>query len=392
MNFIYLSPHFPPNYYLFCVHLNQLGVNVLGIADEYFDQLREELRNALKEYYRVGNMESYDELLRALGYFTHHYGKIDRLDSLNEYWLETEARLRTDFNIPGLKVDDMPRIKRKSVMKQVFKNANVPVAQGKVVHSLAEAKKLIKETGYPVVAKPDIGVGAAKTYKIHNQLELENFFATKPDVDYIMEEFIQGDICTFDGLTDREGNIVFFTSHQYSQGIMETVNKDDLVYYYSLRNIPEDLEETGRRIVKAFAVRERFFHFEFFRLPDSRLVALEVNMRPPGGMTTDMFNYANEIDIYKEWANIIVHNRFTTDYSRPYHCCYAGRKWNRTYIHSHEEILEAFGGCCLVHNEPISGIFSQALGDHGYLIRSPDLDEVIFMANFIQQTDVQERS
>ena len=59
-------------------------------------------------------MHQYDELLRALGYFTHHYGKIDRLDSLNEYWLETEAQLRTDFNIPGLKTDDMPRIKRKS--------------------------------------------------------------------------------------------------------------------------------------------------------------------------------------------------------------------------------------------------------------------------------------
>ena len=386
MNFIYLSPHFPPNYYLFCVHLNQLGVNVLGIADEYFNQLREELRNALKEYYRVGNMENYDELLRALGYFTYRFGKIDRLDSLNEYWLEAEARLRTDFNIFGLKADDMPRIKRKSVMKQVFMNANVPVARGRVVQTLTDAKKLIKETGYPVVAKPDIGVGAAKTYKIHNQDELDNFFATKPDVDYIMEEFIQGDICTFDGLTDREGNIVFFTSHKFSQGIMETVNKDGLVYYYSLRDIPEDLEDTGRRIVKAFAVRERFFHFEFFRLPEGKLVALEVNMRPPGGMTTDMFNYANEIDIYREWANIIVHNRFTADYSRPFHCCYVGRKWNRTYTHTHEEIVQAFGECCLVNNEPISGIFSPALGNHGYLVRSPELDEIIYMANFIQQT------
>jgi len=57
----------------------------------------------LTEYYKVNDMHSYDELLRALGYFTHHYGKLDRIDSLNEYWLETEAELRTDFNIPGLK-------------------------------------------------------------------------------------------------------------------------------------------------------------------------------------------------------------------------------------------------------------------------------------------------
>ncbi|MCU0488498.1 MAG: ATP-grasp domain-containing protein [Anaerolineales bacterium] len=383
MNFVYLSPHFPPNYYLFAVQLNNLGVNVLGLADEPYAHLRPELRSALAEYYKVTDLHQYGELIRACGYFTHRYGKLDRLDSHSEYWLETEAMLRTDFNIPGLKIQDMPKIKRKSSMKQVFIKAGIDVARGKVVHSLAEAKRLIKETGFPVVAKPDIGVGAAKTYKIHSLSELEQFFEQKPPVDYIMEEFITGTICTFDGLTNQEGEVVFFTSHQYSQGIMETVIHDDLIYYYSLREIPADLEEAGRKIVKAFAIKERFFHFEFFRRPDGKLVALEVNIRPPGGMTTDMFNYANDIDIYREWANVIVNNRFQASYSRRYHCGYVGRKFNRPYKHSHEQILEQFGACCIPHHEPISGIFSAALGDYGYLIRSPNLDEIIEMANFI---------
>jgi len=385
MNFIYLSPHFPPNYYLFCVSLHQLGVKVLGLADEPYDLLRAELNQSLVEYFRVGDMHNYDELLRACGYFIHKYGKIDRIDSLNEYWLETEARLRTDFNIPGLKTVDMLKIKRKSIMKQMYLKAGVDVAPGKVVNTIAEAKRLIKETGYPVVAKPDVGVGAAKTYKIHNLEELERFFAQKPLTDYIMEQFIPGIICTFDGLTDRDGNLVFYTSHQYSQGVMETVNNDDLIYYYSLRDIPADLEEAGRKVVKTFDVRERFFHFEFFRTPENRIVALEVNMRPPGGMTTDMFNYANDIDIYKEWAAIIVHNKFTAEYSRKYHCAYVGRKFNRSYAHSHEQILNAYGTCCITHHEPVSGIFSAALGDYGYLVRSPELQEIYTIANYIQK-------
>ena len=81
---------------------------MLGLADEPYETLRAELKDALTEYYRVNDVHQYDELLRALGYFTHHYGKIDRLDSLNEYWLETEAQLRTDFNLFGLKTEDMP--------------------------------------------------------------------------------------------------------------------------------------------------------------------------------------------------------------------------------------------------------------------------------------------
>lgn len=385
MNFVFLSPHFPPNYYLFAVHLHHLGANVLGLADEPNDNLRGELKNALTEYYHVGDMHNYDELLRALGYFTHHYGKLNRIDSHNEYWLETEARLRTDFNIPGLRMEDIAKIKRKSRMKQIFLKAGVAAARGKVVRSLKDGKLFIREVGYPVVAKPDIGVGAAKTYKIHNDAELKSFFEQKPAVDYIMEEFIEGIICTFDGLTDRDGNLVFYTSHQYSQGIMETVNQKTDIYYYSLREIPADLEDAGRQVLKAFNVRERFFHFEFFRTVEDEIIALEVNIRPPGGLTTDMFNYANDIDVYKEWANIIMYNRFASEYIRKYHCCYISRKQSNPYLHSHEQIIASLGDK-LIHHERISGIFSAALGDYGYLVRSPDMDEIYSMVEYVQKT------
>jgi hypothetical protein len=386
MNFVFLSPHFPPNYFRFCQHLHYLGVTVLGLADEPYDLLNPDLRSVLTEYYKVNNMHNYDELLRGLGYFTHKYGRIDRIDSQNEYWLETEAQLRTDFNIPGVKNHEIAVIKRKSLMKETFQNAGIPVARGKVVHNITDARRLIKEIGYPTVAKPDIGVGAAKTFKIHNPGELKKFFDQKPDNDYIMEEFIAGKIFTFDGLTDKEGNLVFYTSHTYSQGVMETVNNDELIYYYSLREIPEDLLEIGRHTLNAFSVRERFFHFEFFRRQlDHQIIALEVNMRPPGGLTTDMFNYANNIDIYAEWAHIMVHNRFTAQYSRPYHCCYVGRKYNRNYAHSHTEVVQELGAY-LVHHEQISGVFSPALGDYGYLIRSPNLNKILAMVHFIHET------
>ena len=386
MNFVFLSPHFPPNYYRFAVALKNHGVNVLGLADESYDSLRPELKASLTEYFRVDDMHNYDALLRALGYFTHRYGKLDRLDSHNEYWLETEARLRTDFNITGIRTDQIGKIKRKSLMRETFINAGIKVAHGKVVKSLEEAQELIDQTGYPVVAKPDIGVGAAATYKIHNQDELRKFFETKSPVDYLFEEFINGQIITFDGLTNREGTPVFMNSLFYSSGIMETVLNDDLVYYYTLREIPSDVEALGRRTLEAFSVYERFFHFEYFRLPETgELLALEVNMRPPGGLTTDMFNYSCDIDIYNAWASIIAGKDFPyPDYTRQYYCGYVGRKFNRSYAHSDEEILSTFQDK-IRHHESISGVFSAALGNYGYLVRSPDLDEVLAIAKFIQE-------
>jgi len=385
MNFVFLSPHFPPNYYRFAVALKNHGVTVLGLADENFDSLRPELKSALTEYYRVGDMRDYNELIKALGYFTHHFGKLDRIDSHSEYWLETEARLRTDFNMIGIRTNQIDRIKRKSRMREAFINAGIKVARGKIVNNLSEALELVEETGYPLVAKPDIGVGAAATYKIHNETELKAFFDTKPAMDYLLEEFIKGRICTFDGLTDREGKPVFLNSLEYSAGVMETVLDDSLIYYHTLREIPEDLDALGRCVLEAFEVHERFFHFEFFREDATgELLALEVNMRPPGGLTTDMFNYSCDIDVYNGWASIIAGKGFPyPDYEHKYYCCYVGRKFNRDYAHSDPEIFEAFGAR-ICHHEPISGIFSRALGDYGFLVRSPELDEIIEVAEFIQ--------
>jgi hypothetical protein len=385
MNIVFLSPHFPPNFYHFCVHLQRLGANVLGIADAAWEDLRPELRDALSGYYRA-DMNDYGQMLRACAYFTHQYGKLERIESHNEYWLETEARLRQDFNIDGIKPDSIAKVTLKASMKQGFQRAGIEVARGAVVSTLAEARRFAKEVGFPVVLKPDRGVGAASTFRVDDLPGLERVFVEKLPVDYIMEEFIQGVIHSFDGLTDREGRIVFCTSHVFSQGIMETVNEDRDIFYYSQREIPADLEAAGRSAVRVFDIREKFFHIEFFRtFADERIVAIEVNMRPPGGLSMDMFNYANDIDLYREWANIIVHDRFSADYSRPYHCAYIGRKQRKHYVHDHAEIMQAYGNL-IVHHEPIHSVFSAAIGDFGYLARSQDLAELQALGRFIQAT------
>jgi biotin carboxylase len=383
MNIVFLSPHFPPTFYLFCVWLRNAGANVIAIADAPYDSINRELREALTEYYRVDSMENYDELLRACGYFTHRYGRLHRVESHNEYWLETEAQLRTDFNIPGIKNDGIAAITRKSEMKKRFRQAGVSVASGKIVKDLETARQFATQIGYPAVLKPDRGVGAANTFKVSDDTELQACFAIKPAADYIMEEFIEGQIVSFDGLTDHDGQIVFYTSHVFSQGIMEIVNEDRDIFYYSQREIPDDLTEAGHKSIAAFGVREKFFHLEFFRTPDNRLVAIEANMRPPGGLTTDMFNYANDIDLYEQWANVVVGNEFTVRYFRPYHCGYVGRKLGKSYKHSHREIMDTYGHY-IVHHGAIQSVFSAAIGNYGYVARTSDLAELTEIADFIR--------
>jgi biotin carboxylase len=384
MNLVYLCPQFPPNYSPFCSCLKALGVNVLGIGDGPTESLTQEIRDSLAAYYMVDDLHNYESLLKACGYFTHQYGKIDRLESHNEYWLATDAKLRQDFNIKGLKPDDMQFIRRKSGMKEIFRKAGIKVAPGKVVHTLAEAEGIIKEAGYPVVAKPDDGVGALHTFKIHDKEELLSFIEKKPEHDYIMEGFVKGTILSFDGLTDRDGNIIFYTAHTFSQGIMEVVNNADHVFYYSLKSIPKELEGVGRKAVSAFKVQERFFHIEFFKTGPTDYVALEVNMRPPGGYTTDMFNYANDINVYALWAEVVNGRTAPLEYHRKYHCCYISRKNRFNYVYSHEAIMERYGSCIL-EVQSVPGVFSTALGDIGYIFRAEHEQDIIEITSFIHE-------
>jgi hypothetical protein len=384
MNVVFLSPHFPPNWYQFVVGLQRAGATVLGIGDAPFEELRPELRDALTEYYRVGDMGNYDELVRALGWFTHRHGRLDRLDSLNEHWLEIEAALRTDFNIDGIRLDSVGPIKRKSLMKERFERAGLMPARGRVCRTAADLREFIGEVGFPVIAKPDVGVGAARTYRLNDDVDVEHYLTDKPATDYIVEEFIDGQIVTYDGLTNRLGEVVFASSLTLQVTPLDSVNQGQDMTYWVARELPADLETAGLTVARAFDVRERPFHFEFFRLADGSLRPIEVNMRPPGGPSVDIANWANDVDIYQAWANILVHGTADVVVTRPWNCMFVARHENRPYRLSHDEVVTRFAPL-LIHHQRIEPIFSSAMGDYAYILRGESLAPLLAAAEAIQE-------
>ena len=347
MNFIFISPHFPDNYWLFCQGLKKHGVNVLGIADAPYDSLPQHLKDNLTEYYRVNSMENYDEMLRAVAYFTHHYGKIDWIESNNEYWLRQDARLRKDFNITtGISYDEIDFMQRKSFMKEIYAKHGIKHARYQLVTTYEDALSFIPKVGYPIIIKPDVGVGSSDTHKINNQEELQAYFKHPRLVDMIMEEYVDGDCYSFDGITNANKDILFMTSHQYTSSIMESVNNHKTIGCYSYRHLEDDAINAGLRSVLAFNTRSRFFHFEFFRLRHDQeglgcagdVVGLEVNMRPPGGFIPDLINYACDIDSYQLWADMICDDRIHTKVKRKYSCGFVGRRDCIHYAHPLDDI------------------------------------------------------
>lgn len=384
-NFIFISPNFPLTYWKFCRELMNNGMRVLGIGDCPYDQLQSEVRDSLHEYYKVDSLENYEEVFRAVAFFTYKYGKIDWLESNNEYWLMRDAQLRTEFHITtGPMNDDMAKIKYKSEMKAYYAKAGLPTARYYLIKNLEGALEFAHRVGYPVVVKPDNGVGANNTYKLSSDEDLKYFMQTKDDDIYIMEEFVNGYVQTYDAIVGAKGQVIFESGNITPYSLMDIVNNGGNSVYYLVKEIPEQIRSAGQRTIKAFDVRSRFVHLEFFVLNEDQeglgkkgdVLGLEVNMRPAGGYTPEMYNYSAETDVYKIWADMICFDVSTKPEGSRHYCAFIGRRDGRNYVMQHEAIMEKYGHCMKMWGR-VPEALSGAMADQMYTANFDSKEEMM---------------
>ena len=394
MNVIFISPHFPQTYSHFCTGLRADGANVLGIADAPWHELTDELRGALTDYYKVNNLEDYDEVYRAVAWFAHKYGRIDWIESNNEYWLEQDARLRTDFHVTtGIGSDRVAAIRNKSEMKKYYAAAGIPTArQIKGSEGSQKVRAFVRKTGYPVIAKPDNGMGASGTSKIHDEAELDAWLREHAENygAFVLEEFITGLLVSYDAIYNSKGEPVFENNSVFPTPIMDIVHDNLETCYWTNRTVPARLAAIGRRTVKAFGITSRFVHLEYFQLDRDReglgkkgdYVGLEVNMRPPGGYTPDMMNFAHSTDVFRIWADMVVFDEARKQQGEQYFCAYAARRDCYTYKHGHDEVMARYGGdICMAERVPAA--LSDDLCDMAYIARFKDKKDIEAFFSYI---------
>lgn len=395
MNVVFISPHFPRHFYQFCLNLKIRGVTVLSIGDCPWEGIGPACQNALTDYRYVHSLEDYDAVYHAVADYIFHYGRIDYVESENEYWLELDARIRTDFNITtGPKLADMADMNHKSRMKAAYKRAGVPTARWTLPKSLRAAQLFAKKVGYPVIVKPDKGVGASSTYKLHDNDELAAFWESKdPTITFIEEECVPGHVETFDGITDRQKNVLFAASQCLPVSLMDAVNQDsDVVSYCQAPGA--DLEEAGRKVLQEFDTRNKFFHFEFFRLDEDKeglgkkgdIVGLEVNMRAPGGRIPDKMNFAYDTDVYAIWADSLIYDRCFMNGEFKHYITHVGRKNSIRYAHAYEEIRARFQGQ-IIEEMDVDPALAGEMGNHAYLLRADTLEERDDQVDFILERE-----
>lgn len=383
MNVIFISPHFPSHFYNFCARLKERGVNVLGIGDADYNSISDNCKYALTDYKYVSSLMNYDEVYKAVAGYIFQYGRIDFVESENEFWLELDARIRADFNIcTGPKIQDMAVMNHKSLMKNAYARAGIPTARWTLPGSLEDALAFANLVGYDIIVKPDKGVGATSTYKIHNDEEMKAFWESKdPSITFIEEECVPGHVETFDGITNSKKEVLFAASQCLPVSLMDAVNKDDDVVSYC-QAPGEDLWDAGQKIMKEFDTRNKFFHFEFFRLDEDKeglgkkgdIVGLEVNMRAPGGRIPDKMNYAYDTDVYTIWADSLIYDKCFMTSEFKHYITHYGRKNSLDYVYSREDIRNRWSHC-IIEEMDVADALADEMGNYAYLMRADSLEE-----------------
>ena len=385
-NFVFISPHFPDYFYKFVVALKNNGFRVLGIGDEQYENLNPVLKEALTEYYVCHNMDYFDNEVAAVRYFEQKYGHIDYLESNNEYWLDKDAKLREMFGITtGPIGSEIEFYNHKSLMKQGYEKAGAKTAQWMLFSTREALEEFIKKVDYPVFIKPDHGVGADGTYKIEKPADIDYFLQNRNEnTVYICEQYISGDILSFDGICDSNSNVVFCACNHFPPSVADVVHEKRDFFYFTYPHCPKDLEQIGRKVIKAFGVKQRFFHLEFFRLTAPAkglgkvgdIVPLETNMRPAGGYTPDLINFANSTNVFQIYADVMAfdENRQKDEFKH-YYAAVASRRDEFGYVHSDDDVKNKYANV-ICHTGRYAKILSDAMGDR------------FFMAKFDKESDL----
>jgi hypothetical protein len=309
---VFIEPRFPANQRLFVKALAETGARVSAIGEGSKDSLSDDLKHWLTHYEEVGNVTDAGQVLNAVRTIQ-RFAQIDRLEAVVEAHIMAAARVREAAGIPGTSTHTAFLCRDKPAMKQVLAEGGVPCAQSTGASTVEEVLEFAFRVGYPLILKPRAGAGAAGAVRVDSDLEVPRAFNSLGGGSVAAEEYIEGHEAFYDTLT-LGGQVVHeFITHYYPN-VLEamrtrwispqfvTTNRIDSAPAY------DEVKALGRKVGKLLGIETSATHMEWFVGPKG-LKFSEIGCRPPGVLAWDLYNVGNDMDLYREWANLIAGGR-----------------------------------------------------------------------------------
>jgi hypothetical protein len=401
MNVIFVEPAFPANQREFVRGLAAAGATVVGVGERHIDELDGELKSWMLHYQQVGNVTDVGRLVDTVRGVQGRLW-VDRLESTIEAHQMAAAQAREACTIPGTSVRTTYLCRDKPSMKEALRQAGVPTAQSTAASTAAEVRAFAQQVGFPLILKPRAAAGAAGTVRVDRDGELDQAFAQfgASGADSIaVEEFVEGHEAFYDTLCVDGRPVYDFASHYYPN-VLEAMRERWISPQFICTNRIDsasdyaEVRDMGRRVIEALGIGTSATHMEWFYGPKG-LRFSEIGCRPPGVRAWDLYGVGNDIDIYREWANTIVHGRVEQPLSRRLSAGIVALRPDRdgyiTHYDGVDEIQRRFGEHIIDAYLPGSGTPTQPV-EAGYMANAwvrmahPDYDSLHAMLNAVGET------
>jgi len=400
MHVLFVEPSFPRTQREFVRALKQAGAWVTGIGEAPADALPGDVRRWLDGYEQVRSVVDEGAMIDCVRRIQAR-GWVDRLEAVIEAHVLAAAKAREATGIPGTTSRTAWLCRDKPAMKEALRAAGVPCAQSIAARSADDVRRFAEEVGYPLVLKPSAAAGAAGTHKVTTPDELEQAIertGVARGATVAVEEFIEGQEGFYDTLS-CEGRVVHeFVCHYYPN-VLEAMRTRWISPQIVCTNRLgakgyEEVRELARKVHAAVGIWSTATHMEWFFGPKG-LKFSEIGCRPPGVGVWDLYCAANEFDLYREWANVIV--RGATD-GRPTRRFAAGmialrpdRDGRIVGCEGLDRVRRKFAAWWIDDHVPPPGTPTQPV-EAGYManawvrLRHPDYDELRRMLDEVGET------
>jgi hypothetical protein len=401
VNVIFVEPAFPANQREFVRGLAEAGANVIGIGERPAEWLDSDLRGWMLHYQQIPNVTDVGALIEAVR-FAQSKVWIDALESTIESHTMAAAHAREACGIPGTSVRTAFLCRDKPAMKEALRAVGISTAQSTGASSAAEVRAFVASVGYPIILKPRAAAGALGTSRVDSDAELDRALAelgATGAIDIAVEEFVEGHEGFYDTISIDGHPAYDFISHYYPN-VLEAMRERWISPQFIATNRVDsagdyaEVRELGLRAIEALGIGTSATHMEWFFGPKG-LRFSEIGCRPPGVRAWDLYAAGNDVDIYREWANAIVHRGVDRPLSRRRAAGIVALRPDRDGTISHYEGVDAvqrqFGEWILDSHLPDGGTPTQPV-EAGYMANAwirmahPDYDTLHQMLNVVGET------
>jgi carbamoylphosphate synthase large subunit len=401
MNVVFVEPFFPNNQRQFARALAEAGATVIGIGEYPADAFDDQLRGWLYHYEQVPSVTDVEVMIRAVRWVQDKLW-VDRLEATVEAHIMSTAQVREACTIPGTSVHTAWLCRDKPSMKEALRSAGVPTAASAGIGSAAEAHAFAEQVGFPLILKPRSGAGASGTVRVDSMAELDHalgVFGGQGVESIAVEEFIEGHEGFYDTVAVNGRVALDFASHYYPN-VLEAMRtrwiSPEFISTNRIDTAPEygELREMGQRVIAALGIGTSATHMEWFYGPKG-LKFSEIGCRPPGVGAWDLYSAGNDLDLYRQWADAIVHGGTSAAPSRRFASGIVALRPDRdgqiSGYSGVEELQGQFGEWVIDARLPPPGTPTQGV-EAGYManayvrMRHPDYDVLRGMLDTVGRT------